>query len=226
MLLNGQRKFLEDMIRKYRQFEKKEFIVAFADTAAGLGDYCACQFLSKTRIDVPLVYHSKTIATDMTNTIHPILEEIYNTTGIKPVIAYERNNGGVFEMERLALLNRKGKYKIFIMPTFGSTTNTEPTKLGWDTNTATRPKMLSDLKEAIDNKLLRVYDKATIEEMYSFIVAQTTTTRKAQAERGAHDDLVMSLAGAWQLYQECIQPSEGSNVMPPPYKASDSVIGI
>lgn len=194
------------MLRTYRPFEPREFIVAFADTAAGLGDYCAVQFLSKTKIDVPLVYHSKTIATDMTNTIHPILEKIQTITGIKPVIAYERNNGGVFEMERLALLNRAGKYTIFVMPTFGNTTNTEPTKLGWDTNTATRPKMLADLKEAIDNRLLQVYDKPTIQEMYSFIVSQTTTTRKAQAERGAHDDLVMSLAGAWQLYQQCNPP--------------------
>jgi hypothetical protein len=191
------------MLRQYRPFELGEFIVVFADTAAGLGDYCAAQFLSKTKIDVPLVYHSKTIATDMTNEIHPILENIFTETGVKPIVAYERNNGGVFEMERLALLNRNGKYTIFVMPTFGSIDNSESTKLGWDTNTATRPKMLSDLKEAIDNKLLRVYDKPTIEEMYSFIVSQTTTTRKAQAERGAHDDLVMSLAGAWQLYQNC-----------------------
>lgn len=194
------------MLRTYRQFEPREFIVAFADTAAGLGDYCACQFLSKTKLDVPLVYHSKTIATDMTNEVHPILEKIFDTTGLKPVIAYERNNGGVFEMERMALLNRRGKYTVFVMPTFGNTTNADPTKLGWDTNTATRPKMLSDLKEAIDNKLLRVYDKPTIQEMYSFIISQTTTTRKAQAERGAHDDLVMSLAGAWQLYQQCDTP--------------------
>src|SRR3990167_7977523 len=196
------------MLRRYRQFEQDEFIVAFADTSSGLGDYCACQFLSKTKIDVPLVYHSKTIATDMTNQMLPLLEEIYDETGVKPVIAYERNNGGVFEMERLALLNKEGKFTIFIMPTFGNVRNPDATKLGWDTNTATRPKMLSDLKEAIDNKLLRVYDKLTVEEMYSFIVSQTTTTRKAQAEVGAHDDLVMSLAGAWQLYQNCEIPQE------------------
>ena len=57
------------------------------------------------------------------------------------------------------------------------------------------------LKEAIDKKLLRVYDKPTINEMFSFIIKQTETSWKAQAESGAHDDLVMSLAGAWQLYQ-------------------------
>lgn len=191
------------MFRKYRDFQPGEFIVVAADTSSGLGDYCAAQFLSKTKIDVPLVYHSKVIATEMTNTLYPALEKIYDITGVKPVVAYERNAGGTFEIDRLGQMNRLGKYTLFRMPTMAQVNVSEPTKYGWDTNTATRPAMLSQLKEAIDNKLLTVYDKITIEEMYSFIVNRTTATVKAQAELGCHDDLVMSLAIAWQLYQQC-----------------------
>ena len=191
------------MFRKYREFQPREFIVVAADTSSGLGDYCAAQFISKTKIDVPLVYHSKTIATEMTNILYPTLEKIFDVTGIKPVVAYERNAGGTFEIDRLASMNRLGKYTLFKMPTMGQVNQLDPVKYGWDTNTATRPAMLSQLKDAIDNKLLMVYDKPTIEEMYSFIVARTTATVKAQAEAGTHDDLVMSLAIAWQLYQQC-----------------------
>lgn len=191
------------MFRQYRPIERGEFIVVFADTSYGAGDYCAVQFLSKTKIDVPLVYHSKTIATNMTNQILPILERIYDETGVKPVVAYERQNGGIFELERLAGLNRQGKYEIFKMPNRGSIDNPEPTKLGWDTTTATRPTMLQDLKDAIDHNTLMVYDKPTVNELYSFILSRTSSSVKAQAEKGAHDDLVMSLAGAWQLYQLC-----------------------
>lgn len=191
------------MFRKYRDFQSGEFIVVAADTSSGLGDYCAAQFLSKTKIDVPLVYHSKVIATEMTNTLYPALEKIYDITGVKPVIAYERNAGGTFEIDRLGQMNRLGKYTLFRMPTMAQVNASEPTKYGWDTNTATRPAMLSQLKEAIDNKLLTVYDKITIEEMYSFIINRTTATVKAEAESGCHDDLVMSLAIAWQLYQQC-----------------------
>jgi hypothetical protein len=61
--------------------------------------------------------------------------------------------------------------------------------------------MLSMLKEAIDNRLIRIYDKPTITEMFSFIISQTSSSWKAQAEQGAHDDLIMALAIAWQLYQ-------------------------
>jgi len=61
--------------------------------------------------------------------------------------------------------------------------------------------MLQMLKEAIDSRVLKIYDKPTVNEMFSFIISQTSSSWKAQAEQGAHDDLIMALAGAWQLYQ-------------------------
>lgn len=195
------------MFRQYRQIEPNEFFVVAADTSSGMGDYCAVQFLSKTKVDVPLVYHSKSIATDMTNAIQPILEKIYETTGIKPVVAYERNAGGVFEIDRLASMNYGGKYEIFKMPTMGRSDPPESVRFGWDTNSSTRPAMLSQLKDAIDNKVLRIYDPQTIREMYAFILTQTASSWKAQAEHGAHDDLIMSLAIAWQMYQICVPAS-------------------
>lgn len=189
--------------RRYRPYQKGEFFVVFADTAWGGLDYCAAQFLSKTNLDVPVVYHAKTIATEMTPLIHSELERIYDATGVKPVVAFERNNGGVAEIERLATLNRLGKYIIYQEKTgLGTTDTTEASiKLGWTTSSATRPTMLSMLKEAIDSRLITIYDKPTINEMFSFIISQTSSSWKAQAEQGAHDDLIMSLAGAWQLYQ-------------------------
>jgi len=192
--------------RRYRPYRKGEFYVVAADTAAGGGDRCAAQFLSKTYIDVPLVYHSEETATTMTPLLHAELEKIFDATGVKPAVAYERANGGAFEMDRLAALNRLGKYTIFTMPTYGKTENPDSTKLGWDTNTATRPKMLQDLKEAIDNQVITLYDKPTINEMFSFVVVQTSSSWKAQAEKNSHDDLVMSLAIVWQMYQICQVP--------------------
>lgn len=191
------------MFRRYRTPEPGEFFVCFADTAMGGMDYCATQFLSKTKTDVPIVYHSNTIATEMTPLVHAELERIYDLTHVKPVIAYERNNGGVFEMERLATLNRNGKYIIYQQKKNVGTTNTvEPTaKLGWDTNVATRPIMIQMLKQAIDKKVLTIYDRPTVNEMFSFVEKPTSSGIKAAAESGAHDDLIMALAGAWQLFQ-------------------------
>lgn len=189
--------------RKYRDYKKGEFIVVGVDTSWGGTDYCAAQFLSKTNLDVPVVYHSKALATEMTPQIHLELERIYDQTGVQPVVAFERNNGGTAEVERLATLNRNGKYRIYQEKSnVGTVEGAESSiRLGWTTSSASRPTMLSMLKEAIDNRLIGIYDKPTVGEMFSFIISQTSSSWKAQAEQGAHDDLIMSLAIAWQLYQ-------------------------
>jgi len=186
---------------QFRDIEPGEKIVAFADTAAGGLDFCAIQFMSTTKLDIPLVYHDKVIATIMTNEAFPVFERIAEVTGFKPLIAYERNNGGSFEMDRLASLNRQGLFEVFRMPTIGIAMHPQDSmRLGWDTNTATRPQMLGGLKEAIDAGLLTIYHQETVKELYSFVVVKTTSSWKAQAESGSHDDLVMALAGVWQLY--------------------------
>jgi len=161
--------------RRYRPYQKNEFIVVGVDTSWGGTDYSCAQFLSKTSLDVPVVYHSKVLASEMTPLIHLELEKIYDQTGIQPVVSFERNNGGVAELERLATLNRSGKYRIATeQKGVGTTDATEATvKLGWTTSSASRPIMLSMLKEAIDSKLIRIYDKPTVNEMFSFIVSQT-----------------------------------------------------
>lgn len=189
------------MWRKYREFEQGEFVVVGCDPAYGGGDFCSAQFLSATKLDVPLVYHKNTIVTDMTRNIFPELEKIADKTGIKPVVAYERQNGGAAEMEQLAALNRANKVTLFMMPSMGRVDAPQEVRYGWDTNTATRPTMLLQLKEAIDKQLLKIYDKPTITEMFSFIEVKTSSSWKAQAEVNAHDDLVMALAISWQLYQ-------------------------
>jgi hypothetical protein len=202
-----------DGFRQYRNFKPGEFVIVFADTAAGGGDFCAAHFMSKTELDIPLVYHKKVIATEMTPAIHAKLEEIYDITGVKPVVAYERNNGGFFEMDRLNSLNRNQKYSIYRAKLNQGTkyTQSEGPKLGWDTNSATRPVMLQMMKEAVDNQLIRIYDRPTVNEMFSFVEVQTSTAWRAQAEKSAHDDLVMALAGAWQLYQTEKPPQSKTN---------------
>ena len=197
------------MFRRYRSYEAGEFIVVGVDTAWGGTDYCTAHFLSNAKLDVPVVFHSKILATEMTPQIHNELERIYDETRVKPTVAFERNNGGVAELERLATLNRNGKYNIYVEKHgIGTTKATEETvKLGWTTSSASRPTMLSMLKEAIDQRLIRVYDKPTINEMFSFIISQTSSSWKAQAEQGAHDDLIMALAIAWQLFQTERPPS-------------------
>lgn len=189
--------------RKYRDFQRGEFVLIFGDTAWSGGDACAAQFMSHNQLDVPLVYHEFTVASEMTPLLHEKAKEIRKITGIPPVLCLERNNGGVAELERLKRLNRNGDYVIYRekVRTGYKSSEGEGAKLGYTTSSATRPIMLGMLKEAIDNQLITIYDRPTITEMFSFVEKQTPSGWKPQAEKNAHDDLVMALAGAWQMYQ-------------------------
>lgn len=193
-----------DNLKIYRQLSEGEFIVVGVDTAWGGVDYCAAQFLSVTNKDVPMVYHARELATEMTPRIFNTLVDINRITGVRPVVAYERNNGGIAEVERLQRLNKINQFQIYQQKNDVGTIRgmQQGVKLGWDTTSASRPVMLGDLKDAIDNFYLTIYDRATVNELLSFVIVQGASgSWKAQAEVGMHDDLIMSLAIAWQLYQ-------------------------
>jgi len=190
--------------RQYRKIEPREFFLIAGDCSQGGNDFNACQFMSKTKMDVPLIYHSRGVAAQMTRDIFPIIEKIYDLTGVKPTVALETANGGVSEMDTLNVLNKSGKYNLFTMPTMGRTESPESKTLGYVTSGGTRPILVGDLKDAIDAKVIRIYDKPTVNEFYSFI---KNKVGKPEAEQGMHDDLVMSLAISWQMYQTCNPPS-------------------
>jgi hypothetical protein len=57
--------------------------------------------------------------------------------------------------------------------------------------------MLGDLKNCINAKTLTIYDQRTIMQLYNFIVNRQG---KPEAAPSKHDDAVMALAIAWQLY--------------------------
>lgn len=187
------------MLRQFRNFNKGEFFVVFGDCSQGGIDSNYVQFLSKSSVDIPLVLQIKDVAANMTPVLHQALERIHDITGVQPVVSLERNMGGSSELERLRIMNRLGKYRIATMRRVGTTAGEQGTELlGWSTDAASRPKMLGDLKQAIDSYQIGIYDEETVNQLKKFIVNKNN---RPEAAPNAHDDAVMSLAGAWQLYQ-------------------------
>lgn len=70
------------------------------------------------------------------------------------------------------------------------------TKLGVNTNRATRPHMLAILQTIVQESIENIVDKETLQEMISFIVNENG---KAEAQEGCHDDLVMGTAIAYYI---------------------------
>ncbi len=67
---------------------------------------------------------------------------------------------------------------------------------GVKTTAVTRPVMLGGLKEAMRTALSTVNDRTTLEEMLTFVRNEKL---REEAEPGAHDDCVLSLAIAWYI---------------------------
>lgn len=201
------------MLLLYRKPEKGEFFVVWGDCAQGGADSNYIQFLSKSKGDIPLVVKINDVAASMTPILHQTLEWIFDQTGVKPVIALERNNGGASEMERLRIMNRLDKYRLYYMKKDGVPTDT----LGWTTDSISRPTMIGDWKVAFDSTQIIIYDEDTIAQHKTFI---TNKRNRPEAAPNHHDDAVMSCAGAFQLYKTENPISKPKRTRPRPKRAS------
>lgn len=189
------------MYRQYRKIETGEFFVIVADCSQGGNDENFAHFISKTKLDVPLVYQKRGVAAEMTSTLHPVIERIFDVTGIKPLVCYERNNGGASEMQRLDALNRMSKYTVYKMKTEGTDQTSlerETEKYGWVTDVSTRPAVLGLWQATFNSRGLTIYDEETIKQHKTFIVNKSG---KPEGAKGMRDDAVMSLAIGWKLLQ-------------------------
>jgi len=184
------------MLRLYRMPRRGEFFVVFGDCAQGGSDSNYVQFLSKSMVDIPLVFQLEDVAAAMTPILHQTLEWLFDRTGVQPVVALERNNGGASEMRRLMELNRQQKYRIYYMRDATGEQNINIP--GWNTDVVSRPRMIGDWKEAFKTKQVKLYDEETLLQHQTFV---TNKNNKPEAAPNAHDDAVLSCAGVWQLYQ-------------------------
>lgn len=190
---------------QYREIEPGEFIVVGGDTAAGGDDENFWHFYSKTRGDIPLVFHKQGVAALYTNYLHQAVETIYDRTGVPLVVGLERNNGGFNEMVRLIEWNTKHKYEIFYMPILGKEKEEKSDKPGFETNSLSRPQGLNDLSSFVNSRKLVIYDEVTIHQLKVFILNKAG---KPEAAPNEHDDGVMGLMVTMQIAMRAVQPTD------------------
>lgn len=111
------------------------------------------------------------------------------------LIGIERNNMGVAVVKKLDELGYKNQYRMEVLDETGYKVKD---KLGWETNAKTRPIMISDLNQVVTERKIIIRSKECIGEMRSFI---KSTKGKPEAQIGTHDDLVIALAIAYQMYK-------------------------
>lgn len=102
-------------------------------------------------------------------------------------------------------LERLGYTKQYVRETPDTYTHSIKKSFGYLTSSKTRPVMIAELVRIVREDIEMINDIKTLQEMLSFI---RNDKGRPQAETGQHDDLVMGLAIAYQLYMSNQQSHE------------------
>lgn len=163
-----------------------------ADPAGGFqGDnatIAVVDFDAKPKPELVATYVNDSIEPDM------FAHEIKNggTRYGNCIVAVERNNHG---HATLAIL--KGiYYNIFKEYREDTMSSEETERLGWYTSRVTKPKMIFDMKTAIEEEMINIPDKETVNELITY---QRNDVDNVKDGDGKHWDRVISLCIAWQM---------------------------
>lgn len=188
----------DGFIKIYKAPEPGVPYVIGADTAGDGSDSFVAQVLdNRTGEQVAALRHR----TDEDLFTHQLfcLGMYYNTA----LIGVETNwsTYPVMELERLRYPRQ------YVRETFDSFTHKVKTAYGFNTNTKTRPVIISELITAVRDDIRIVNDEDTLEEMLTFVRDESY---RPEAEEGAHDDCVMALAIAHHIrpQQSCVKEAE------------------
>ena len=113
------------------------------------------------------------------------------------LLGIERENHGHAVIQRVVDLGyRKPHFRGGPLFYFDRRKDVKKARPGWSTNSATRPVMLEDLAEAVEEEAIIVNDRVFLDECLSF---RLQSSGKFEADSGAKDDSVMKWAIAVQM---------------------------
>lgn len=175
----------------YKPYIPSHSYALAGDVAEGLGqDSSTGVIIDFTTSEVVGEYCSNQIAPDMFG------YELFNGSNKFGgcLIAPERNNHGHTTISTLKTLNAN----IFEEETLGKVSDKGTKKLGWHTNGASKPKMLYELSEAINEQRLKIPSKSILNELRTYDRSDLSVT-KFDPDQSRHWDRVIALAIAWQM---------------------------
>ena len=178
-----------------------------ADTAEGIGrDSCSSTIIdfSTTPNRVVATYESSVIPPDLFG--YELIRQGKMYGGC--ILAPELNNTGYATMAVIG--ENYPESKVFHHTTKDKITNMENRKMGWHTNSSTKPSAIYELKSAVEDGQLEIYDLDLINELSHYQIRDLkTATKKPGMTR--HFDKCLALAITWQLRNEA-RPSQDKSI--------------
>lgn len=180
----------EEFVKIYEEpFENHKYILS-VDPAKDGRDYFALHMIDVTK------FPFKQVASGRLQIDYLLMPNFLYEFGISYNTAFTiiENNEGAGQ-SIADTLKRDFEYENLYYDRTGNKFKNYP---GFRTTTKSRAQLLETLKLLIENKKLEICDADTILELQRFILVK----KKFQAEEGFHDDLVMSLAIAFCLFND------------------------
>ena len=185
------------------------------DVAGGVGlDSSTSVFIDFSQLP------NRVVATYASNTIEPDIfgDEIRNQANRfgEPIVAVENNK---FDM---CIGRLKQIYKNLYFTEQKQTRVGVPPRVkqyGWNTNTMTKPKMLFELKQAVEDGLLELTDKDLIAEMRSYTRDDLMDRDEDPRLATRHFDILIACAIAWQMRTQAKAKATKSNYKQPKYES-------
>lgn len=181
----------------YRQPDPRENYVIGADVGMGLRgkDYSVAQVLD-SQMRQCAVWRGH-VHPDHFASVLTTLGFYYNTA----LIACERNNHGLLTCVRM----RDSLYpNLYIEEVEGQVEDHKETlNIGIYTTERNKPLMVDKLRACLSSGEIKLQDPDTLKEMLTYVVNESG---KMEAEPGAHDDTVMSLAIATHVHEGVWNP--------------------
>lgn len=171
---------------RYTSYQRNGYPYVLAGDTAGEGsDYFTGQVLNNVSGVQVATFRKEYDADEYTRQM-VCLGRYYNNA----LLSIEAN----FDTFPIKEAERLGYKKQFIREKEDTYTDRHAKAYGFKTDKITRPYILSELQQIVNEHIENINDKDTLDEMLTFV---RNENGRPEAQEGSHDDLIMSLAIAY-----------------------------
>jgi len=174
----------EGNLKVYGYPQWEEPYIIGADVSLGVGQDYSSAVVMNNKYEVQAVYRNNRIDPSYWGELLFYLGRYYNNA----FMAVESNSMGIATLQKLEHMGYVNLYK---QTKVANVSNEEGERLGFRTTSATKPAIIGNLKNLIDNEDIMVPDPTVIQELKDYI---STESGKTEAAPGCYDDTVISLA--------------------------------
>ena len=155
-----------------------------ADVSLGVGQDYSAAIVMNTKYEVVAHYRNNRIDPSQWGELLFYLGRYFNNA----FVAVESNSMGIATLQKLDAMEYVNLYR---QTKIANVLNEEGERLGFRTTSATKPAIVGNLKNLIENEELMIPAPQIIQELKDYIA---TDTGKTEAAPGCYDDSVIALA--------------------------------